>query len=50
MLIDSRAVGILFYTLPIQENKNIKDIEVKDYVLYFNPDYIENKNFEELIG
>lgn len=49
MLINSRAVGILFYTLPIQENKNIKDIEIKNFICYFNPDYIENKNFEKLI-
>ena len=49
MLINSRAVGILFCTLPIQENKNIKDIEIKNFICYFNPDYIENKIFEELI-
>lgn len=49
MLINSRTVGILFNTLPIQEDKNIKNIEIKNFVCYFNPQYIENENFEELI-
>ena len=49
MLINSRTVGILFCTLPMQEDKNIKDIEIKNFICYFNPQYIENENFEELI-
>ena len=49
MLVNSALVGLLFYTLPIKENKNIKNIEVKNYCLYFNPKYIENNNIEDII-
>ena len=49
ILISSRVVGILFCTLPIQENKNIKDIEIKDYCVYFNPKYIENEKLINII-
>ena len=49
MLINSDITGILFCTLPSQENKNIKSIEIKNYILYFNPDYIENEKLINII-
>lgn len=49
MLVNSSLVGLLFYTLPIKENNSIKNIEVKNYCLYFNPKYIENNDIEDII-
>ena len=49
MLINSILIGNLFYTLPIKENNNIHDIEIKNYIFYFNSYYIENENFEDMI-
>ena len=49
MLVNSSLIGLLFYTLPIKENNNIKNIEVKNYCLYFNPKYIKNNNIEDIV-
>lgn len=49
MLIHSVLLGALFCTLPIQENNDIKNVEIKNYIFYFNSDYIENENFENIV-
>ena len=49
MLVNFNTIGILAYTLPIQENKSIKNIEIKDYILYFNSNYIENEKFINIV-
>ena len=49
ILLHTPFIGSLFFTLPIKENNNIHDIEIKNYIFYFNSYYINNDNFEDML-